>query len=332
MIIVDFNHNVISSIHASLHKTDGKLEPAFVRHLVLRRMQILNSKYKKSFGQLVISVDSGNNWRKNIFPEYKANRKKGREESSLDWNLIYHLIETLSDDLLEVFGVPKIRLDTYESDDIIASLVRSRPDEKHIIISTDKDFQQLRRFSNIEQWDANKDRFVALDKDETLKDYIITHILKGDVGDGVPNFWSYDSQLVDGVRQTPISKKLISSISAKVDMNTIFDDTKNFIQIILDDEMVQKKIEEKGWDESDIRKHLYRNYDCVVLGLPDDRLDEKVNTELRNAQLHEFDLRNALDYCSEYHLEQIAQNISEFAPIVKRDKNEKVATVENIFG
>jgi hypothetical protein len=37
--------------------------------------------------------------------------------------------------------------------------------------------------------------------------YAKEHIIRGDRGDGIPNFLSGDDFLVEGIRQTPISKK-----------------------------------------------------------------------------------------------------------------------------
>ena len=38
---------------------------------------------------MVIACDDKNNWRRKVFPYYKANRKKAREASEFDWNSIF---------------------------------------------------------------------------------------------------------------------------------------------------------------------------------------------------------------------------------------------------
>ena len=35
---------------------------------------------QKKYGEIVLTYDSRAYWRKQVFPQYKANRKKGREE------------------------------------------------------------------------------------------------------------------------------------------------------------------------------------------------------------------------------------------------------------
>ena len=50
-----------------------------------------------------------------------------------------------------------------------------------------------------------KRKFTFQDVIRTLKE----HIIRGDVGDGVPNFLSPDNSLVMGIRQTPVTKKKV---------------------------------------------------------------------------------------------------------------------------
>ena len=48
--------------------------------------------FHEEFGELVICCDGKDPWRKNIFPSYKANRKKGREADDKDWDMIFELM------------------------------------------------------------------------------------------------------------------------------------------------------------------------------------------------------------------------------------------------
>jgi len=45
---------------------------------------------------MVIACDDKNNWRRKVFPYYKANRKKAREESEFDWNSIFESLNKIS--------------------------------------------------------------------------------------------------------------------------------------------------------------------------------------------------------------------------------------------
>ena len=59
----------------------------------------------------------------------------------------------------------------------------------------------MQQYDNIKQYDPVRKKFIS-HKNPSL--YIKEHILRGDVGDGVPNFLSHDSTFVDGSRQKSI--------------------------------------------------------------------------------------------------------------------------------
>ena len=76
---------------------------------------------------------------------------------------------------------------------------------KTLILSGDKDFIQLQKYTNVTQYSPITKKFVnGTDPVQYLKE----HILKGDSSDGVPNVLSPDNTFTDGLRQTPLRKKL----------------------------------------------------------------------------------------------------------------------------
>ena len=95
-----------------------------------------------------------------------------------------------------------------EADDVIATLVKEYPNEKIMIVSGDKDFIQLQKFSNVSQYSPILKKHV---NGEDTSDYIRVHILKGEPSDGIPNVLSNDDSIVNGVRQKPITKKYIDN-------------------------------------------------------------------------------------------------------------------------
>src|SRR5699024_370243 len=104
--------------------------------------------------------------------------------------------------------------DNWEGDDVIGTIVmkygKHDPIGSHeiLIYSTDKDFQQLLHYSNVHQFSPTRKEYIGCNNPA---EFLFEHILKGDSGDGVPNVRSYDSQLIDKVRQKPITKKIIDS-------------------------------------------------------------------------------------------------------------------------
>ena len=79
--------------------------------------------------------------------------------------------------------------------------------EDVLILSSDKDFVQLQKYDNVQQYSPILKRFIKTDNPQM---YIKEHIIKGDRGDGIPNFLSPDNVFVTGERQKNINKKKLS--------------------------------------------------------------------------------------------------------------------------
>lgn len=214
MIIVDINQVCIANLFKQLGEhTNAKLEENLLRHMILNSLRGYNSKFKKTYGEMVIACDDKKNWRKNSFSNYKAHRKKDRDESDLDWNTVFQTLDKLKLELKEFFPYRVIQVDYAEADDIIATLcdehgkqIINGDEEKILIISSDKDFIQLQKYANVFQYDPIKDKMITHPNPYA---YMKEHILRGDRGDGIPNILSNDDVIVSGGRQRPMSTKKV---------------------------------------------------------------------------------------------------------------------------
>ncbi|GAG30345.1 unnamed protein product, partial [marine sediment metagenome] len=96
-----------------------------------------------------------------------------------------------------------------EADDIIATICKECHDCPIMIVSSDKDFQQLQVYRGVTQWSPTKK---VLLKCKDPVSFLKEHTLRGDTSDGVPNFLSADDCFVtDGKRQKPISTKKLET-------------------------------------------------------------------------------------------------------------------------
>jgi 5'-3' exonuclease len=165
-----------------------------------------NVKFREEYGEMIIACDDTNNWRKQIFPYYKANRKRDREASSIDWNGIFAALNKVRQELKDFFPYRTIQIASAEADDVIGILCSEfgNTPEKILIVSGDKDYRQLQSFMNVRQYDPVQKKWIVETNPEL---YLKTHILKGDAGDGIPNFLSPDDCIVTKTRQKPISQK-----------------------------------------------------------------------------------------------------------------------------
>ena len=208
MILVDYNQVLISSLMAQPALQKQGINEDLIRHMVLNSIRMYRNKFKKRFGgDMVICCDNRNYWRKNKFPQYKAHRKKLRETSTHDWNAIFECLNKIKAELKLHFPYKVLEVCTAEADDLIGTICEELYDVGAILIlSGDKDFMQLQRYAGVTQYSPIQKRFLKCDDPEQ---FLKEHIMRGDKGDGVPNFLSADDTFVTDSRQTPLSKKKV---------------------------------------------------------------------------------------------------------------------------
>jgi 5'-3' exonuclease len=210
LIIVDLNQVMISTLMVQIgnHK-NITIEEDLVRHMVLNSLRGHKVRFSEEFGEMVIACDDKNYWRKQIYPYYKANRKKERDASELDWNAVFEVLNKVRDELKINFPYKVIQVEHAEADDIIATLTKEFCyQEKILILSGDKDFGQLQKYPNVKQYSPVLKKYIKCDNPDM---FLKEHIMRGDSSDGIPNFLSPDNVFVMGGRQSPITSKKITN-------------------------------------------------------------------------------------------------------------------------
>ena len=277
MILLDFSQTMIGSFMA-MGKGSIVVEEDLLRHTVLNSIR----QYKHQFrhvdhGGFVICCDSPKNWRKESFPEYKANRKKRRETDSTDWTSLFEFLHQMIADLREYFPYKVMRVERAEADDIIAVLTQEEMKNPTTIISSDKDFIQLQKYEGVQQWSPLTKSFVKGNPEESLWEKLI----KGDVGDGVPNILSSDDTLVtEGKRQRPVSKK----------------------------KMELWKTDRRDWNE-DMKRNFNRNEMMVDL----EKTPESIRINIINQFREQVPPHGRLmEYFTEKRLKNLMEHLDEF--------------------
>jgi len=242
----------------------------------------------------VFCADDKRYWRREIFPYYKANRKKMRDASKFDWNLIFTTLNKIRDEIRDRFPYKVIQVEGAEADDVIGTMVRysqthnlstgtlDPTPEDVLIISGDKDFMQLQKYPNVKQFSPMMKKFLTTDSPD---DVLFEHILTGDSGDGVPNFLSNDAVFVtDGQRQKPIRKERLT-------------------------EWMAIREPEKFCDDMMLR-NFKRNQQLIDLSFtPQDIQDKIVECYQKGPS---GDRRKLLNYFVENRLKYLLESISEF--------------------
>jgi 5'-3' exonuclease len=232
MIIIDISQVMIANIMAQLgNHTNTVIEEDIFRHMVLNSIRSFRKNFA-DYGEIVIACDDKRYWRKQVFPYYKANRKKARAQSEIDWNQIFNCLNKIRDELKHYSPYRVLQVEGAEADDIIATLCIEygtilQSSEKILILSGDKDFVQLQVYGNVEQYNPVLKKQI---KNTNPHKYLREHILKGDRGDGIPNIMSSDTCIIEGERQKSLPAKRIEYLTSIADLSKVLppDQLNNF--------------------------------------------------------------------------------------------------------
>jgi hypothetical protein len=209
MIIIDLNQVMISNLMAQSRGDVSELpDKDAVRHSILNTIRAFNMKFKDEFGTLVCAADAADPWRRDIFPHYKHQRRKGRVDSKIDWSGVFNIMSEIREELTKNMPYKILHVEKCEADDIIATLVAMREEDKYLIISGDKDFIQLQHYGDVYQYSPMLKSFMGENVDSET--FLREQIIKGDRSDGVPNILSPDDIFLRDERQKPINKKRLA--------------------------------------------------------------------------------------------------------------------------
>ena len=215
MILIDLNQVLISGLMAQINnQKSNKLEEDLIRHMILNIIRTHMKNFRKEYGEVIMCCDNRKYWRREVFPFYKAGRKKTRDKSDLDWHLIFDMLARFKEELKENFPYKVIDVERAEADDIIGTLApRHVAHEDVLILSSDGDFLQLQKYNtgkySIKQYNPAQKKYLVSEKPhEELKEKII----RGDKGDGIPNVFSPPDCFVNDFRQKPITKGVLDKL------------------------------------------------------------------------------------------------------------------------
>jgi len=271
MILVDLNQVMIANMMMQIgNHQNAEIDVSMLRHMILNTLRANRKKFTSEYGELVICCDDKNYWRRQAYPYYKANRKKTRDKSEMDWNSIFQALNTIRDELKEFFPYKVIQVDTCEADDIIGVITHEEgtvlnAGEPILILSGDKDYIQLHKYANVKQYDPTRKRWISNANPEK---YLAEHIIKGDAGDGIPNVLSVDNAFVMGIRQRPITQKRLAEWA---DINNMDDEVKrnymrnkalidlNEVPQSMKEEILSIWKEENGNDRSQLLNYFIKN-------------------------------------------------------------------------
>ncbi len=272
----------------AINRGGEEVDESLVRHLVLNNLKYYRGRFNEKYGELVICCDSKHYWRRDYFPNYKANRKKDRASSGYDWDFIFTTLNSIRDEIKEHFPYKVLEVYGAEADDIIATLVKSQK-VNTVIVSSDKDFIQLHGHK-VKQYSPVSKKFV---NGTPPQEYLREHIIRGDRSDGVPNVLSPDDTFTESKRQKPIRKTMLITLTEAMDRW----EPKDLFQLA--------KCSRDTWV-----RNWQRNETLIDLG--------KIPNDIRDDILREFndaptgDRSKLFNYFVEKKLNNLIQSIGDF--------------------
>ena len=281
MILVDLNQVMISNLMAQNRGNLSELSSKdAVRHSILNTIRAFNVKFKDEYGEMVLCSDAADPWRRDIFPNYKHQRRKGRVESQIDWEGLFYIMSNIREEFKFKLPYRVLHIDKAEADDIIATLVKQQTEDLYLIISGDKDFIQLQHYGNVYQFSPLLKSFIGEQLDATV--FLREQIIKGDRSDGVPNILSDDDIFLRDERQRPINKKRLEEWS-------------NIDNIPLG---------------SETRKYYDRNKRLIDLSMIPENISQSIINRYNNYKVNDRSL--LLQYFIDNKLKALIENINDF--------------------
>ena len=143
-IVVDLANTFFRARHSVNRQSDISERCGFAIHTTLASIQKVCRDQNADHTVLCLE---GRSWRKDYYKPYKANRSEARaamsvrdaEEDRAFWDTYDQLTEFFKNKT----NCTVLQHSRLEADDLIAGWVQTRPDDQHVIVSTDSDYIQL---------------------------------------------------------------------------------------------------------------------------------------------------------------------------------------------
>ena len=205
MVLVDAGNLYFRMLHIAVKQSNPSKDEngmfvtsEFERQFFhLATSSLLNTRmlFIQKYGELVLTTEGRDLWRKKFYSDYKAQRKKVRDESEINFPEFFKVVDKLNDFIDKSTPIRLVSEPAAEGDDIIAVLAKEYHLNQPILIdSVDHDFIQLLAYPNVTLRNPMKKTFTPAPP--CIETFKLEHIICGDKGDNVPNIF-YGTQYTD---------------------------------------------------------------------------------------------------------------------------------------
>ena len=237
-----------------------------------------------------------------MLAEYKANRKVARDKSTFDFATFFPILDTFLEDLKSTFtNIHFLKIESCEGDDIIGHLSKYYNDQEipSIIVSTDRDMNQLLKYKLVKQYDpAKKKMFEVLNPAVELE----CKIIMGDKGDNIP---AIKPKCGPATATALIKKDFIHDIRIMEDKIEAGIISPN----VLSEEQTLNR---------EYLKNYYRNQELIDLSFIPQDIKTTIETELNNYPLEKFNSRKVLNLLVKHRMAGFIDTISELTATMNK--------------
>jgi DNA polymerase-1 len=183
--VLDLSGFVFRAYHALPPLSNKKGEPTHAIHGVVSMIQKILAERKPPYFAVAVDPKRDTSFRRAIYAEYKATRK----DTPVDLPQQAARVREIA----EAYGLPVLEAETFEADDIIATVIRVAKARglRIVIASADKDLLQLVGDPAVVMYDSMREKVFGPDETveklgvgpHQVRDYLA---LVGDTSDNVP--------------------------------------------------------------------------------------------------------------------------------------------------
>lgn len=324
-ILVDSFNMYHRAKHVAMRGADIDMKIGMAFHIMMNSVKMCYQKFNADHAVFCLE---GRSWRKDFYTPYKAQRKVAQQAKSVreqeEDAIMFGAYDDLVTFLREKTNVTMLRHQEAEADDMIALFIASHPDDHHIIVSSDSDYQQL-ICDNVTIYDGVQNRIITKDgffkddknmtpiKDKKTKEVmgapdpewlLFEKCIRGDTSDNI--FSAYPGCRKKG------TKNKVGMIEAFEDRNAGGFSWNNF--------MLQRWTDHNG-EEHVVRDMYERNKTLIDLTeQPTDlkvKFIETIAEESKPKSVNGVGL-NFLKWCGVWDLQNLAKAPDEMAAILNK--------------
>lgn len=317
-LLIDTANMFFRARHVAYRATDPWEKVGYALHITLSSINKVHRDFKADH---VVFCLEGRSWRKDVYAPYKRNRAEARaalteaqqEEDKMFWETYDALVTYLADKT----NCSVIREPNAEADDIIARWIALHPQDQHVIVSSDTDFDQLIA-ENVERYNGISGELINLkgyfdDKGRPITDkktnefkkfpdpkwILFEKCMRGDASDNV--FSAYPGVRVKG------TKNKVGLVEAFADR-----EHKGYAWNNL---MLQRWTDHNG-EEHRVLDDYNRNVSIIDLTAQPQEVKDRVDAAIKE-QISHKDCGQVgayfMKFCGKYELNRASENAGQYS-------------------